>query len=187
MLNSCRGLGMNETVLSILMVAGLIVIAATVWLAAKSRNAKRTEPASQAQPDQQQINQQFVQADNGPSVPTPPIRAPQPLAQPVRSPVVPATDAAAPMLVLQSGENGVSDVLTLLRKAYEQLSTRQHRIESELARIEQLRGEREVVAIQAAALDQAMKALAVTSSVSHQIEPYKFEPNGTHSPEELSA
>lgn len=154
---------MNETVLSILMVAGVLAIAATLWLAAKSTNAKRTEPAAQAQPDRQQIHPQPVRAVNGP--------------QPARSLVVSATEGATPTLAVPSGENGVPDVLTLLQKAYEQLSSRQHRIESELARIEQLRGEREAVALQADALDQAMKAFAVTPAVSRQIEPYMFEPN----------
>jgi hypothetical protein len=181
MFKSCRGLGMNETVLSILLVAGVIVIAATVWLAVRSRNSKRTEPAARPQPGRQQINQQPVPADNGPLVPAPAIRAPQPIAQPAQSLVVPATDAAGPLPVRQSAENGLPDVPALLRKAYEQLSTRQHTIDSELARIEQLRVEREVVAQQAAALDQAMQAFAVTSGASSQVEPYMFQANGTHS------
>jgi hypothetical protein len=46
----------------------------------------------------------------------------------------------------------------LLQKAHEQLSTRKQTIESELARIERLRGEHETVTAQVAALDQAMKA-----------------------------
>jgi hypothetical protein len=40
----------------------------------------------------------------------------------------------------------------------EQISTRKQSIESELARIEGLRGEHEAVTAQVAALDQAMKA-----------------------------
>lgn len=172
---------MNETVLSILLITGVIVIVVTGWLAAKSANSRRTEATAQTGPDRQQINQQLVHAVNRPSAPAPPIHAPQPPAQPARSLVVAATDAAAPMRVLQGGENGVPDVLTLLRNAYDQLSTRQHRIESELARIEQLRGEREAVSLQAAALDQAMKAFAVTPAVSQQYEP------GIRSSEKLSA
>jgi hypothetical protein len=177
---------MNETVLSILLVAGVLVIAATVWFAAKSRSAKRPEPAAQPQPDRQQINQQLVQDVTGPSVPAPPVHVPQPLTQPARSLVVPATDAATPRQVLQNGENGVPDVLTLLRKAHEQLSTRQHRIEGELARMEQLRGEREAVALQAVALDQAIRAFAATPALSHQIDPYMLEPNGTRSSKKMS-
>ena len=57
-----------------------------------------------------------------------------------------------------TGENDVQDSLSLLQKAYEQLSTRKQSIESELARIEGLRGEHEAVTAQVAALDQAMKA-----------------------------
>ncbi|HEY3837849.1 MAG TPA: hypothetical protein VGL72_14810 [Bryobacteraceae bacterium] len=174
---------MNETVLSILMIAGLLVIAATVWLAVRSRNSKRTQPAPEAQPDPQAVSQQLVPAGSGPSVPALPVRT----AQPVTSLVVPATDAAIPMRVLQSGENSIPDVPALLLKAYEQLSTRQHRIESELARIEQLRGEREAVAVQAAALDQAMKAFAVSPALSHQIDPYRLETNGTRSSEKMPA
>jgi hypothetical protein len=59
---------------------------------------------------------------------------------------------------LQTGENDVHEALSLIQKAYEQLSTRKQTIESELARIEGLRGEHEAVTAQVAALDQAMKA-----------------------------
>ena len=58
----------------------------------------------------------------------------------------------------RTGENGVHDSLSLLQNAYEQLSTRKQSIESELARIEGLRGEHEAVTAQVAALDLAMKA-----------------------------
>lgn len=70
------------------------------------------------------------------------------------------------MRVLPNGETGTPDVVMLLRKAHEQLATRQHNIESELARIELLRGEREAVAVQAAALDQAMRAFAATTVIA---------------------
>jgi hypothetical protein len=60
--------------------------------------------------------------------------------------------------VLTTGENDVHEALSLLQKAYEQLSTRKQSIESELARIEGLRGEHEALTAQVAALDQAMKA-----------------------------
>jgi hypothetical protein len=160
---------MNETVLSILVVAGLIVLAATVWLATKSKTAKPTAPP-QAQPERQQINPEPVQAVGEPCVPGPPLHPPQLLAQLTQSVVTPAAD-------------DVPDVQTLLLKAYEQLSTRQHRIESELARIEQLRSEREVVAQQAAALDQAMKAFAATPGNSRQADPHTFKPGGTRNSE----
>jgi hypothetical protein len=58
----------------------------------------------------------------------------------------------------QPGESDVNDSLSLLQKAYEQLSARKQTIEIELARIEGLRGEHEAVTAQVAALDQAMKA-----------------------------
>jgi hypothetical protein len=56
------------------------------------------------------------------------------------------------------GENDAHEALTLLQRAYEQLSTRKQSIEAELARIDGLRGEHEAVTAQVAALDQAMKA-----------------------------
>jgi hypothetical protein len=130
---------MNEILLFILVIAGVITLSATVWFAVKSRHAKRAEFSSLSPRDQQQINKQLL-------------------------------------------ENGVSDVLTLLQKASEQLRTRQQRIESELARIEQLRGERDAVALQTAALDRAMKAFAITpamsAGVSHQLEPFILETHG---------
>lgn len=46
----------------------------------------------------------------------------------------------------------------LLQKAYEQLTARKQNIEADLARIEALRQDQEVVNAQLAALDQAMKA-----------------------------
>ena len=55
-------------------------------------------------------------------------------------------------------EDGGNEAFGLLQKVYEQLSTRKQKIESELARIEELRGEHEVVTAQVAALDQALKA-----------------------------
>ena len=58
----------------------------------------------------------------------------------------------------RTGENNVHDSLSLLQKAYEQLSTRKQSIESELARIEGLQGEHKAVTAQVAALDLAMKA-----------------------------
>jgi hypothetical protein len=58
----------------------------------------------------------------------------------------------------RNSESDVQDSLSLLQKAYEQLSTRKQSIEAELARIEGLRGEHESVTAQVAALEQAMKA-----------------------------
>jgi hypothetical protein len=90
---------------------------------------------------------------------------------PVRSPApIEAAEATLPIPPIQekpilsaaraprTGENDDHDSLSLLQKAYEQLSTRKQSIESELARIEGLRGEHEAVTAQVAALDQAMKA-----------------------------
>src|ERR1700686_1472756 len=47
--------------------------------------------------------------------------------------------------VLPTGETDVHEALSLLQKACEQLSTRKQSIESELARIEGLRGEHEIL------------------------------------------
>ena len=90
---------------------------------------------------------------------------------PVRSPApVKVAEATVPAPPIQekpilsaaraprTGEKNVHDSLSLLQKAYEQLSTRKQSIENELARIEGLRAEHEAVAAQVAALDQAMKA-----------------------------
>ena len=63
------------------------------------------------------------------------------------------TELAAPASYTSENE-----ALTLLKKAYEQLSARKQTIETELTRIEGLRGEHEAVTAQVAALDQAMKA-----------------------------
>jgi hypothetical protein len=90
-----------------------------------------------------------------------PVRSPAPVevgeaaltAQPIQEQPLLLT-APAP----QTGENEVHEALTLLQKAYEQLSTRKQSIENEIARIEGLRGEHEAVTAQVAALDQAMKA-----------------------------
>jgi hypothetical protein len=60
--------------------------------------------------------------------------------------------------VPRTGESDADDSLSLLQKAHEQLSIRKQSIESELARIEGLRGEHEAVTAQVAALEQAMKA-----------------------------
>ena len=58
----------------------------------------------------------------------------------------------------QTTQSDVNDALAMLQKAHKQLSTRKQMIESELARIEELRGEHESVAKQVAALDDALKA-----------------------------
>jgi hypothetical protein len=168
---------MSETLLSILMVAGVIVIAATIWLAVKTAKAKRTDPGAQPHPGRPPVNPQHMPAAHATPASASLMVSPKPPSQPARSMAVPANDAVTPVLVHPNGENG-SDVPNLLRKAFEQLHTRQQRIDNELARIEQLRGEREVVAQQAAALDQAMRAFAATASVSHQIDPQLFETNG---------
>jgi hypothetical protein len=90
---------------------------------------------------------------------------------PVRSPVpvkpgegaIPTQSIQEPPIVLAApaphpAENDAHEALTLLQRAYEQLSTRKQSIEAELARIEGLRGEHEAVTAQVAALDQALKA-----------------------------
>jgi hypothetical protein len=156
---------MNEAILLILLVVGVIVLAATVWLAARSTaRAKRAETPTQALPGREQSHPQAV---DGSSAPPPEAPAAQPPAQPTTS-----------VFRSESGENGVPDVPALLRSAYEQLSTRQHRIESELGRIEQLRVEREAVAVQVAALDQAMKAFSVAPALSYRNAPDVVEING---------
>ena len=67
-----------------------------------------------------------------------------------------ATVLTAP--VPQISDKNSNEALNLLQKAHEQLSIRKQTIESELARIEGLRGEHEAVTAQVAALDQAIKA-----------------------------
>jgi hypothetical protein len=74
-------------------------------------------------------------------------------AQPVQEQPTPLA-APAPY----ASEDEVPEALTLLQKAYEQLSSRKQMIEGDLARIEGLRGEHETLTAQVAALDQAMKA-----------------------------
>jgi hypothetical protein len=59
---------------------------------------------------------------------------------------------------IQTSENDSQEALNLLQKAHQQLSTRKQTIESELERIEGLRGEHEAVTAQVAALEQALKA-----------------------------
>ena len=100
------------------------------------------------------------------------LRRPEPrkklLLHPVRSSAsVEVAEAASPIKkqpklsttpVLPPGENDVHEALSLLQKACGQLSARKQSIESELARIEGLRGEHEALTAQVAALDQAMKA-----------------------------
>ncbi len=109
------------------------------------------EAAAVASPQQEAKRNRHLRAVRSPApvelgeaaVETPPIHE-----QPIR------LAAPAP----HTGENDVHEALSLLQKAYEQLSTRKKTIESELARIEGLRGEHEAVTAQVAALDQAMKA-----------------------------
>jgi hypothetical protein len=90
-----------------------------------------------------------------------PVRLPAPLE--LGKPAKPAQPIQEQPILLtipsrQTGENDGHETLNLLQKAYEQLSARKQAIESEIARIEGLRGEHESVTAQVAALDQAMKA-----------------------------
>jgi hypothetical protein len=59
---------------------------------------------------------------------------------------------------LQVGENSGDEALTLLQRAYEQLTARKQTIESELAQMEAMRNEQEAITAQIAALDQAIEA-----------------------------
>jgi hypothetical protein len=91
-----------------------------------------------------------------------PVRSPAPVelresatpSQPIQKPPKKRLAAPAP----QPGDNDAHEALTLLQRAYEQLSTRKQSIEAELTRIEGLRDEHEAVTAQVAALDQALKA-----------------------------
>jgi hypothetical protein len=58
----------------------------------------------------------------------------------------------------QTTQSDVNNPLVMLQKAHEQLSARKQMIESELVRIEELRGEHETIAKQVAAIDEALKA-----------------------------
>ncbi len=76
------------------------------------------------------------------------------------APVQEAVPAPPPAAAAESVEpelNG-DKAQDLLQQAYEQLAARKQTIEAELARIEALRVEHDVVSAQLAALDQAMKA-----------------------------
>jgi hypothetical protein len=84
-----------------------------------------------------------------------PVAVPETAAPAPPIPKKPILSAARPH---RTDENAPQDSLSLLQKAYEQLSARKQSIEGELARIEGLRGEHEAVTAQVAALDQAMKA-----------------------------
>jgi hypothetical protein len=91
-----------------------------------------------------------------PAVQSPAMIEPEEVAVPAQPVLEQQTPLAAPAQF--ASENEVPEALTLLQKAYEQLSTRKQTIESDLARIEGLRGEHETLTAQVAALDQAMKA-----------------------------
>jgi hypothetical protein len=71
---------------------------------------------------------------------------------------IPEQAIVLPAPVPQASDKNGNDAFSLLQKAYEQLSTRKQSIESELARVEELRAEHEAVTAQLTALDQAMKA-----------------------------
>jgi hypothetical protein len=90
-------------------------------------------------------------------------RVPPPASVEIREETVPAQAIQEQATVLAAPAPQVRDTdgneaLDLLQKAYERLSTRKQTIESELARIEGLRGEHEAVTAQLSALDQAIKA-----------------------------
>ena len=76
---------------------------------------------------------------------------------PIQAPSIQKPVSSAARAPGTSERNG-ADSLSLLQKAFEQLNTRKQSIESELARVEELRGEHEAVTAQVAALEQAMKA-----------------------------
>jgi seryl-tRNA synthetase len=94
------------------------------------------------------------------AVPAPPIQEEKPVLSAAHAPL--------------TGESDVHDSLRLLQKAHEQLSTRKQSIETELARIEELRSEHEAVTAQVAAIEQAMKTFqqhdAVALSDLHDVD-----------------
>ena len=90
-------------------------------------------------------------------------RVPPPASVEIREEAVPAQAIQEQATMLPAPAPQVRDTdgneaLDLLQKAYERLSTRKQTIESELARIEGLRGEHEAGTAQVSALDQAIKA-----------------------------
>ena len=90
-----------------------------------------------------------------------PVRSSTPVAvaeAALQVPLIQKQPKLSPPPAPRTGENDVHDSLSLLQKAYEQLSTHKQSIESELARIEGLQGEHKAVTAQVAALDLAMKA-----------------------------
>ena len=133
---------MNETVLFILLAAGMIAVAVTIWFAVHSRTlAKTGDAGAPGRPQERQA----------------------PMVQPEQLQPMSAATAAFPVPGPASyADNDSQSVQVLLQRAHEQLKTRQQRIENELARIDSLRDEREVVAEKLAALDVAMKALSIT-------------------------
>ena len=80
------------------------------------------------------------------AVPAPPIQEEKPVLSAAHAPL--------------TAESDVHDSLRLLQKAHEQLSMRKQSIETELVRIEELRGEHKAVTAQVAAIELAMKAFA---------------------------
>ena len=91
-----------------------------------------------------------------------PVRSPAPVGLGEAAIAIPAQTIQEQAILLtvptpRTGENHGHEAFGLLQKAHEQLSTRKQAIESELARIEELRGEHEAVAAQLAVLDQAIK------------------------------
>ena len=157
---------MNETVLIILLSAGVLAVIVTIWYAVRYPAPKKTgEGDAPGQPQE---------GDPVPGQPEQPRKtAPAPMTMALTrrgSPRVPHSD------------NGSQNVAALLQTAYDQLKIRQDGIESELARIEMLRGEQEKVAAQVSALDAVMRVFSLAQSADcHQLDPQSLASNGNGS------
>ncbi len=118
-----------------------------------NKNPHRLLDADAAASPQQEVRQNRRSHPAPPPAPVKIVEAAV-LAPPIQQEKPVLSEAHAP----RTGESDLHDSLSLLQKAYEQLSMRKQSIETELARIEGLRGDHEAVTAQAAAIEQAMKA-----------------------------
>ena len=166
---------MNETGLIILLAAGVIALATTIWFAFRSPKQMHAQALATAA---SQISMQGGAGDVAPPPPPKPRKAApsEPVRQQITEPFAPVAStpppAAVPLPVhVPASEKDAQNVLFLLKQAYQQLNQRQQRIESELARIEMLRSEHEAVATQVAALELAMKAFVSSSAETRQAAP----------------
>jgi hypothetical protein len=161
---------MNEMVLSILLSAGIVGVAVSIWLAVRyPTSTKVKEGAASGQPGEPDpITGQPKEPDPQTGQSEKPRRrllAAAPTTKELARVPVPAA----------LNESETPGVAILLDKAYEQLRSRQQRIESEIARIEMLRGEQDAIAAQVKALDAAIRVFSLSqASDSRMIEQARF-------------